>query len=273
MAGTGRKWLAGCGIGCAAVVLLGIVASVGGGFLISRPFNRAADVQRELTAAHGAREDFRPGPEVFPRERIEAFLAVRRELMPFCETFTRVTARFEAVEQLDQGQQDVSAGEAVKTVLPVIGSVFGIAGNIGKHVEARNRALLAQGMGLGEYAWFYVLVYNSWLGHTPSQDFDDGDSGGAYATGERRAIAALLANHAEALRAAGRAAEAEAWAAEAEVVMDTQTGVPFGLGGLPAAEAAALEPWRDQLEALYCAATSAFELGAIRKQGLSFHSD
>lgn len=273
MAGTGRRWLVGCGSGCAAVVLLGIVVTVGGGFLMMRPFNRAAESQRELAGAHGMREDFRPGPEAFRPERIQAFLAVRRELMPLCENFARLTARFEAVEQLDQGQQDVSAGEAVRTVLPVIGSVFGIAGDIGRHVEARNRALLAQDMGLGEYVWYYVLAYNSWLGHEPNQEFDDGDADGAYATGERRAIAALLTNHAAALRAAGRAAEAEVWATEAEAVMDAQAGVPFGLGGLPAEAAAALEPWRDQLEAQYCAATSSFELGAVRKQGLSFHSD
>ena len=49
MAGTGKKWLIGCGAGCAASILLSILLSVGGAFFLVRPMNKAVDAQRELT--------------------------------------------------------------------------------------------------------------------------------------------------------------------------------------------------------------------------------
>jgi hypothetical protein len=273
MAGSGRKWLVGCGVGCAVTALLAIVVTVGGGIILTRPFTRAADSQQELNERFGAREDFQPSLATFERDRLKAFMAVRRELVPICAEFEAVAAKFAAVEKLDEGGDDPSAGEAIRTVLPVIGAAFGIAGKIGRHNELRNRALLDQDMSLGEYVWYYVLVYNSWLGYAPNQEFDDSEGAGDYTRSERRVILALLEHHAEALRDAGRTAEADLWAAEAGAILDSPTGVPFGPGGLPEAYARFLEPWRGKLEPSYCAATSSFELNRIRKKGLSFHSE
>jgi len=273
MAGTGKKWLVGCGVGCAVAALLAIVVTVGGGIIMTRPFSRAADTQQELSNRFGAREEFEPPLATFDRKRLKAFLAVRRELTPICAEFAAVAAKFAAVEKLDEGGEDPSAGEAIKTVLPVIGAAFGIAGKIGKHNEMRNRALLAQDMSLGEYIWYYVLVYNSWLGERPNQEFDDSEGDQDYARSERRVIRALLENHADALRDAGRDAEAELWTEAAVTVSNSASGVPFGPGGLPPAYADMLEPYRAKIEASYCAATSSFELSQIRKKGLSFHSD
>ena len=273
MAGAGRKWLVGCGVGCAVAALLAIVVTIGGGIVLTRPFTRAVGSQNELTAAHGEREEFVPGASTFASDRIKAFLLVRDELIPICATFQEIAAKFRAVEELDQDGGDVSAGEAVKSVLPVMGAAMGLAGNIGRHSEARNRALLAQGMGLGEYIWYYVLIYNSWLGHPANQDFDDTESSGGYSPGDRRVISALLANHADGLRAAGAVAEADLWLAESDAVLESETGVPFGPGGLPDRYAALLEPSRDELEAVYCAPTSSFELGSVHQKGLSFRSD
>ena len=273
MAGAGRKWLVGCGVGCAVVSLLAILGTVGGGILLTRPFLRAVDSQTELTAAYGQREDFVPLPETFDTGRVKAFLMVRKDLLPSCESFQEISARFRAVEDLDEGGEDVSAGEAMKTVLPVMGAAMGLAGNIGRILEARNHALLVHRMGLGEYVWHYVLIYNSWLGYPANQDFDDSEGGGSYDQDDRRVISALLAGHAEVLRGAGAADEADLWQAEAEAVLESETGVPVGPGGLPERYALLLAPARGKLEAVYCAATSSFELGAIRKKGLSFHTD
>ncbi len=273
MAGAGRKWLVGCGVGCAVVSLLAILGTVGGGILLTRPFVRAVDSQTELTVTYGEREDFVPPPATLDLERVKAFMMVRKDMQPICMKFQEIAARFQAVENLDEGGDDVSAGEAMKAVLPVVGAAMGMAGNIGRQVEERNRALLARDMGLGEYVWHYVLIYNSWLGYPANQDFEDAQDDGSYDQDERRSISALLANHADGLRAAGAVAEADLWQAEAEAVLESETGVPFGPGGLPARYAVLLEPARGKLEATYCAATSSFELGTIRKKGLGFRTD
>ena len=45
MADSGKKWLIGCGVGCGAVILLGILLSVGGSLYLMGPFNKAVDAQ------------------------------------------------------------------------------------------------------------------------------------------------------------------------------------------------------------------------------------
>jgi len=268
MAGTGRKWLIGCGIGCGVVLVLGIVLTVAGSFFAMRPFNQAVKAQKELTTAFGERDTFMPPPETFADDRLAVFLAVRGDLMPMCADFERVGERFAAVEEMDK-QEDVSGKEAVRTVLPVLGSVFGMVGDLGRYLELRNTALVERGMGLGEYTWYYVLVYNSWLGQRPNRDFAGADTTGAYDHSDRYVLSTLLAHQAAALREAGRGDEADVWDQQADAVMDSPDGVPFGRGGLPAPLAARLEPWRERLEAVYCEATGTFELGRIRKRGLS----
>ncbi len=272
MAGTGRKWLVGCGIGCGVVIVLIIVVTVGGSFLAMRPFNRAVHAQQELTKAFGERDAFTPPLEIFADDRLDVFVAVRGDLMPLCGEFEGIGERFRAMEDLDK-QDDVSGKEAVKTVLPLMGTVFGMVGNMGRYLERRNVALTDHGMGLGEYIWYYVLVYNAWLDHPASVEFDEPDSTGTYSRADRRVLAALLANQAAVLREAGRLDEAKTWETQSDAVLDSPTGVPFGPGGLPADVAARLEPWRDRLEAVYCGATGSLELGQIHKKGLSIQTD
>ena len=271
MAGSGRKWLVGCGVGCAVAALLSILLTVGGGILMTRPFNRAATTQRELTEVGGDREDFMPSLEGLTKYQLKRFYAVRLELAPLCKDFQEIAAKFRAMDEFDE-QDDPPIGELIKGVGGVMGAAMGFAGAIGKHTEIRNRALLDQDMSMGEYVWIYVLVYNSWLGMPPNVDFDD-DEGGSYSRSERRIIRKLLENHAEALEEAGRTEAAEVWQAEADRIMDTSTGVPFEDGDFPEELADLLEYRGGKFEGLYCAETSSFELSVIRKKGLSFHSD
>ena len=63
MAGTGRKWLIGCGVGCGAVVLLGILLSVGGSLYMMRPFNKAVEAQKALEVEFGSRDSYIPPAE------------------------------------------------------------------------------------------------------------------------------------------------------------------------------------------------------------------
>ena len=60
VAGSGKKWLVGCGVGCGAVVLLGILLTVGGSLYMMKPFNKAVDAQKALEAEYGTRETYIP---------------------------------------------------------------------------------------------------------------------------------------------------------------------------------------------------------------------
>jgi hypothetical protein len=272
VASSGKKWLVGCGVGCGAVILLSILLSVGGSLYLMRPFNRAIDVQKELVEQYGPREAFIPGPQGITPERMEAFLAVRRSVFPMCAEFREVAESFAAMEELDQGGQEPSKGEVFRAVGGLTGNIFGMVGNIGKFNELRNEALLGQGMGLGEYIWIYVLAYNSWKGHQPNQDIG-GESNHGFSGSERRVILRLVRNHAEALAAAGLTERALLWEKEAGRMERTETGVPFKDGGLPAGVIRGFLPYEQELDSLYCEATSSFELNRMKKKGLSIRSD
>lgn len=272
MAGTGKKWLIGCGVGCAATTLLLILVTVGGSFLMMRPFDKAVTHQKELTARFGAREDFVPLSDGITPDRIKAFLTVRQEVMVHCGEFEDIAEAFQQMDKLDSAGDDPPVGDVLKGVGKVMGSVFSVAGEIGALNNSRNNELLKVEMGLGEYTWIYVLAYNSWLGYEPNTSFEDEDEGG-FSPHEAGYIRQMILNHARALEEVGRTREANLWRDEAGRLERSEDRVPFSSGNLPSEITAALTPYRTKFEATYCPAMSGFELGQVKKKGFSFQTD
>ncbi len=274
VAGTGKKWLLGCGLGCGVTILLLIILMVGGSMVMMKPFDRAVDAQKDLIEAFGERENYVPAADGLNAKQVEKFLAVRRQLVPMCEEFAAVGETFQRLEEIDEAGEEPSRGEVFSAVGDMMGAAFSIAGNIGRFTEARNEALLAEGMGLGEYIWIYVLAYNSWLQYEPTTEFGEDDNDGQYSAKDRQIIRQLMSNHAEALAAAGQAAESEVWLAEAESLeRRADTGIPWRDKEMPANLTEVLELYEAELEQLYCAASSDFEFSQMRKRGLSITSD
>jgi hypothetical protein len=272
VADNGKKWLIGCGVGCGAAILLGILLSVGGSLYLMRPFNRAIDAQKELVAEFGERTAYIPPPQGITPDRLEIFMNVRRTVMPMCAEFQKIGDSFAAMEELDKNGEEPSKKEVFQAVGNLTGGIFGMVGDMGRFIELRNQALLESGMGLGEYVWIYVLVYNSWLGNAPNVDID-GDSKGGMSGGERRVMRALVTNYAEALADAGMAEKAALWEQEAGRMKRSETGVPFEDRDLPADVVRAFLPFEGELADLYCEAMSSFEMNRVRKKGLSIRSD
>ena len=272
MADSGKKWLIGCGVGCGAVLLLGILLSVGGGLYMMRPFNKAIDAQKELVAEYGERETYIPPPRGITPERLEKFLAVRRAVMPMCGKFQEISDSFAAMDELDEGGEEPSKGEVFKAMGNLMEDIFGMVGNMGRFTQLRNQALLDHGMSLGEYIWIYVLAYNSWLGHVPNVDVG-GESKGSMSGSEQKAVRTLILNHAEALASVGMAEKSALWAQEAARMKRSETGVPFKDGDLPADLIRVFVPYERELTDLYCEAMSSFEMNRVKKKGLTIHSD
>nr|MEE4267636.1 hypothetical protein [Candidatus Krumholzibacteria bacterium] len=271
MAGQGKKWLIGCGVGCVVTMLVGVLLLVGGGFLMMRPFNEAVEHQTELVDLYGQREDFIPLPDGLTPDRLEAFLGVREEMMVHCQTFEDIAASFQDMDKLDQQGDDPPVGEILKGVGNVMGSAMSMAGEIGALIASRNNELLKNKMGLGEYVWIYVLAYNSWLGFTPNTEYQ-GDSSEGFSERESRFIKQLMLNHARALEEVDRHQEANLWRDEAGRLNRSEGRVPFSSGSLPPEVTSALVPYRIRLEASYCAAMAQFDLGNVKKKGFSIQS-
>lgn len=273
MAGTGKKWLLGCGLGCGIPMVLVILLTVVGSIRMMKPFNKAVDAQRELSSRYGERDGFVPPVAGLTVDRLEKFMAVRRDLVPLCANFTEIGESFQRMDEFESEGEEPSKGELFGALGNVMGSVFGIAGNIGRFTESRNEALLREGMSLGEYIWIYTLAYNSWLGYPPNTGFE-ADEGGSFSAGEQRIIRQLMRNHAEALAAADRQPDAAAWLEEVRHLERSEgSGVPWEQHEMPAEIAAALGAYETELTDLFCAATASFEFSQVRKKGLSITAD
>ena len=272
MAGTGKKWLIGCGVGCGVTILLNIILFAGAGFLISQPMNKAVNSQKKLTEAFGKPNDFVPGADSLTPQRLEAFLAVRQVLIPSCEECEDIADGFAVMEELDSGGDEPSTKEIFQGLGKVMGSVKGLATQMGEVMELRNEALMEQEMGMGEYTWIYVLAYNSWLSYEPNTGIEK-TGGGNFNVRERSLIEDLLMAHADALANAGRFEEVEVWRKEVEKMDWSDSGIPFEGIALPREITMVLEAYRSRLEEAYCPPMSEFDLGQIKKKGLSFHSN
>ena len=86
MAGTGKKWAIGCGIGCGFLLLiLGLV--VGGGIFAGKRIAQRAETMEasfdRVGAEFGSPEDYTPPLDGrIPSDRMEAFFAARDAMEP-----------------------------------------------------------------------------------------------------------------------------------------------------------------------------------------------
>ncbi len=274
MASTGKKWLIGCGAGCAVSVLLMIIITVGTGIMMTRPFSKAVDAQNELSAAFGEREEYIPLCDGVNADRLEAFLQVRDVMMQECAGFEDVQSKFKAMDDLDNSEEEPSKGDIVKGVGNIMGAVFSIGGKIGDLTLVRNEALLDNGMSLGEYNWLYILIYYSWLDYSPNTGIDNDDDQGLTGT-QKDLILVFMENHAADCEAKGEISSAELWRNEASRMQRVgDGGVPFKGLHLPLYITRVLQPYEQDLTSRYCAAMSEFELGSIKKEGfIGFRSE
>lgn len=261
------------GVGCGLIVLIGILLAVTG-WLFARGAMRGIDAtvaaRSELEEQHGEAERFTPWSHgVIPAERMEAFLRVRESMAPALDELAAVFDSFPPTGDAIRELERQSIGERFRFLFGASRSMMRFPGHLGRFTEARNRALLDAGMGLGEYTYIYVVAYYSWLALLP----DDG----AWATERvRRTVLAQLHNQLSALPGEPPVEPAPDWreslATEIEAMEADPLRTPWR-DGLPAPIAASLEPYRERLEAAYVSAVVEYELTRISRRGMTIQSD
>ena len=156
----GRKWKLGLGIGCGIVglVVVGILG-VGTWYAgrINQEYKEVRDSEIALLNATEKEEGFRPSAGGLPAsERIEVFLKVREDLVPWRRTMVAASGQFADDRER---QRDGS----VKDLLRVVNTGSDLMPIYAGFWVARNEALLNHGMGPGEYSYIYRLIYMTWL--------------------------------------------------------------------------------------------------------------
>jgi hypothetical protein len=282
MAGTGKKWLTGCGIGCGLMIL--IAGGVGTcGYLGVKNVSKRAETLDEgfetLRADYGRPGEFVPAADgAIPAERLELFLAIRDDLTASREDLAGVLTTLDG---------DAEGGGGV--IAKIRGGITLIP-RLFDFIDARNAALVEQGMGLGEYVHIYTAAYFAWLDKDPadgpsfqlSGDDEDEEGGIRWGINQedgpenardarderiRRYLHGLQRKMVGNQLTVAEAADVDpVWVTalrEEAGLMDRHPRRLLWSDGLPSQMEASLAPYRERLEATYSSMVNAVEMGMV----------
>ncbi len=281
---TASKWLIGCGIGCAVVILLLVFAGVGSYFFVKNiveGFEETEAITDTLTEHYGEIKDFCPDPGgAIGPERVEAFLSVRNSMEQVKEALESSINILSDEERESQFKEEPSPG-----VLTKIKTGFGIIPMIAEFYTRRNQALLDAEMGLGEYYFIYVVSYYSWLGKSPGDGLEynlaheDEEKRGVYWRRRRsenledrqdevlkqlhRQILPVLKNQFAKLTGIDVSPIRDPWRETLAAEIEAMEADRFRLlwqDGLPDVLEASLKPFRRHLEVSYSKVLNALEM-------------
>ncbi len=256
------------GIGC-LVLVVGVTILLSGLWVAMMNLTKqAVETRQVLDDTYPSQETFTPNLNgAIPANRIERFLAVRRMLMPQCETFSEYRAAFQGMDELENAEEEPPAGEAMDRVGAVSSALWGMARTVGEYAIDRNQVLMENEMGHGEYTWIYVITYYSWLGNQP-EDFPvkHGDRTKIFHGRVLEQIRAMIERHVAELEALNPPVGGGPWRAELDSLNRDENRIPFQ-DGLPSELQESLEPFRAELEQVFCPATGELEIMWTVKTG------
>ncbi len=265
-----KQWLMGCGVGCLLVV---VVLVIGGSLLVNKvkdtvaEFDDVEETQRELADLYGDMEDYvLPADGRIPAARVETWLRVQEKILPESQALAASLSDVRTME--DPGNF------SFRKMARVVQGIASLGADAGRWLSVRNRVLLEERMGMGEFTQLTVLIHHGWLAYpldlTIDGDNDDDER-------QRRDMARDLFR--SSLRAWREAAEAAGDPSllvpaieeqMAELALDDEY-VPWTRGALPAVVTEGLEPYRDRCEAVFADVGPLLGVGAGEGEGFNFH--
>jgi hypothetical protein len=261
--------------GCLGKLAVGavvcVVLALSAGYLSMGSLRRSADTGLLLEHRFGPQESFTPSPDgTVAADRLEIFCSVREQLQGACRDLATAENGMTALEGLD-GRDRAPRTELIREALRTVKGGMSLGPVMGGFFETRNRALLAGGMGLGEYTYIYFVAYHDRLvgQQNESRLLDEPPA-------NRRLLLALhsmLSRQLELVREHQGALDLQV-ALEAEVATMTAdpTRLPW-LDGLPEAVADSVAPRRAELDELFCDVAAPLELKRNRRYGPGIHTE
>jgi len=247
------RWIKWGAFGCVGVVLIFLATLLITTLLTGMGYRRATEARAVLDQRFDTQDEFTPTATI-EADRMERFLEVRRSLQPLCPMVSKHQQLFARFAGLGP-QQDRSFADTLRDARQTLTVPFLIGRDFGDYVTRRNKVLLSNEMGLGEYTWIYVTAYHAWLGHSPARLFATADRPDVYEQRVNRQVREMVTRHA----ARGETTDLVAWRAEAEALGADSTRVVFD-DGLPPALEASLLPYRAKMMELYCPAAGGLEV-------------
>jgi hypothetical protein len=269
-----RSWPKGCALGCGGLILLTILGLVIMAGILSISGGKTIKAREKLETACGTAADFTPWSDGrIPPDRLERYIAVRRELFPRCAAFMAAADKFRAMAALDSIPEDKrpSGRQLMNGVGHAIGGMITIVANLNAYLLQRNQLLLEHEMSLAEWTYLHVMIYYAYLGHDPRPFVleEEHDVARVYTTRVRGEIRDMIARHVEDPLAAARDPDLAQWIEALKRLREDPERIPFR-GDLPPRLQASLSPLRTDLEALWCPATDEVDLSITTREGPGF---
>ena len=257
-------------VGCGVLLVIAIAIPFVLGVMMMGPFKRAVDDRHAIEEQFGPQDAYVPPASGVPSaDRIEVFLGIRRALVEPCADLTRAEDQMRKMETFDD-QDEVDRMEVMKEAFSLTKSMMGVGPVIGHVYEIRNQSLLDAGMGLGEFTYIFAIAYSDRL----LDDREGEQLFGPTATNRRvrKALLSMLENQLEVLRS-GDGGEEKITALETEIaaMQADDRRIPWQ-DGVPPAITEALEPYRAELDELYCPAMAPLELMINERHGPAIES-
>jgi hypothetical protein len=224
-----------------------------GGYLALSPIREAKQLEQDLLDRHATVPEYTPAPDgSIAAERLEIFVAVRQGLLA---KTGNVQATYSRIDNA-MSQEELSAEESVSTIKDLLHALPRMV----EFYRVRNGELLERGMGLGEYFYIFVAAYGSQL--CPP------DANGSCEFVTRRTtreLTQMLRNQLENPAANMDTGMVEILELEIASLERGELSLPWQRQ-LPLTVSMSLEPYRDQLDSLFCSATRELELGQKNKR-------
>lgn len=203
-------------------------------------------------------------------QRLQAFIRVRQAVQPNCADYQGILDDLIGLETIEANQKMSPVKKVSKGIGGVI-NIFSVGPKLLEFLETRNRSLLAEEMGLGEYIYLYLAAYGEQLANESASPYSGMDE--AYISPRARdEFVQILGNQLVALEAAGQETSSEGLIAdlrgEIEALKDGSHSSPWPNG--PAGKTReSLAPYQEQLADLYCSGIVEIELQQ-KNRGFNF---
>lgn len=248
--------------GCLLIALTITFVTVSVFYFLTAGIRDAKQIEQTLIDRFGWAEEYIPQRDgSIDPQRIEAFIRIREAVQADCAEYQAVLESIRGLDKLES-DQDQSASEAASTGLQGLKSAFGAGPKMVKFSTSRNRALLEEEMGLGEYLYIYLTSYGEQLAKESAGDFSNTEE--AYVSERaRKEYTRILANQLQALETSEAQSSqpglVDDLRAEIEALTDGSHTSPWPEGPVGKSRAA-LAPYHQKLDDLYCTGVVKIEL-------------
>jgi hypothetical protein len=266
MAKSRRRTLRLYGIGCGLLILFVIVVFVGLAGWVHLGYRKALVARDRLERAHDSQDDFTPAATgEIPPDRLQRFLAVRGTLFPLCEKVSAHQRLFARLEGHGDSERPPD-GAILRDGFRAATSILRVGRDFGDYVTARNEALVAEEMGLGEYTWVYVVAYHAWLGQQPVAAIESESRPSVFYDRVLPQVREMIRRQ---VSEAGDGSTVADWRSELEALDRDPRRVPFE-DGLPPELEGSLSPFRGELERLACPSAGELEVVLTVRSGIGY---